>query len=458
MKKYLFLFLTFLVPSLVFALPYYQQTGGLVPGVNDTYYIGTSTPSALEYQGIYTKNLTVSGTCTGCSATSFGKTWELNSLGILTPTTTVAVLLPAPLYATSTGLFDGVLRGGSMGGVSLYSMGSGVGTIGFNSVGYTADVAGYGALMQLAPSTGVFTMFTESNVSAGASHSHIQTLSWDASGLITLPQGFISSASSTLQNFTGVNATTTNATTTKFAITALGGSGSRLAQVNNDGSISSTAIPLNVGNGGTDATSFPVGSILTGNGTSAIVATGTQLTIGNINATSSSIASVFPLASTTVASFANSLQIPNSSSQTLNRAGQIAIDTTNNQFLFTDGTNTNVITGTSTAGFTISSSTVGELEGKTFLQGTSTKHMTTWPEPTTILGVWCTATTSGTALLRIGDGANWSNDVTCTSHAYTALTSNNTFVAGEEMLVQSSSTAGVVKSIFLDVVSKKTAQ
>jgi hypothetical protein len=52
-----------------YALPYYQQTAGLVPGLTDTYYVGTST---IEYQGIYTKNLVISGTCTGCSSSTIG--------------------------------------------------------------------------------------------------------------------------------------------------------------------------------------------------------------------------------------------------------------------------------------------------------------------------------------------------------------------------------------------------
>ena len=67
MKNFLFVLIAlFGFASIAFALPYYTQTQGLVPGVTNTYYIGTSTPSTLEYKGIFVKDLTVSGTCTGC--------------------------------------------------------------------------------------------------------------------------------------------------------------------------------------------------------------------------------------------------------------------------------------------------------------------------------------------------------------------------------------------------------
>lgn len=52
--------------GIALALPFYSQTQSMLPGVNDTYNIGTSSPSLLEYKNIFAKNLIVSGTCTGC--------------------------------------------------------------------------------------------------------------------------------------------------------------------------------------------------------------------------------------------------------------------------------------------------------------------------------------------------------------------------------------------------------
>jgi hypothetical protein len=83
----------------------------------------------------------------------------------------------------STGIFGGD------GGVYNYAVGAGNGTLGFNSNAYVAGVNGYGALMQMNPSTGTFTMFLESNVSAGAPHGHTTTLSWDTTGIVTMPVG-----------------------------------------------------------------------------------------------------------------------------------------------------------------------------------------------------------------------------------------------------------------------------
>ncbi len=89
------------------------------------------------------------------------------------------------LLNKGTGIF------GDVGGVYNYSMGSGIGTLGFNSFGYLAGVTGYGALMQLAPSTGTFTMFLESNVSAGNPHAHTTTLEWDNTGVVRIPVGLL---------------------------------------------------------------------------------------------------------------------------------------------------------------------------------------------------------------------------------------------------------------------------
>lgn len=48
-----------------------SYTPSLLPLITDKYYLGSTSPN-LEYNGIYTKNLTVSGTCTGCGGGSGG--------------------------------------------------------------------------------------------------------------------------------------------------------------------------------------------------------------------------------------------------------------------------------------------------------------------------------------------------------------------------------------------------
>ncbi len=95
---------------------------------------------------------------------------------------------------------------GDIGGVYNYAMGSGVGTLGFNSFGYLAGVTGYGALMQLSPSTGTFSMFLESNVSAGNAHAHTKTLEWDNTGNVYIPikLGVRTSSPSTALDVAGI--------------------------------------------------------------------------------------------------------------------------------------------------------------------------------------------------------------------------------------------------------------
>lgn len=56
------------IPEPTFGAPVANVTGSLNPAETNKYFIGTTTPSTLEYKGIFTKDLTISGTCTGCPA------------------------------------------------------------------------------------------------------------------------------------------------------------------------------------------------------------------------------------------------------------------------------------------------------------------------------------------------------------------------------------------------------
>ena len=158
-----------------------EEAGGAIGTITigtGLQYVGTTLSTNLA-------NLSVSGSITGTTynGTAAVSNWALNMANSNTWT--------VPQYF-STASSTGAIEGGGQGGVTIYSMGSGVGTIGFNSLGYAAGVTGYGALMQLAPSTGVFTLFSESNVSAGVQHSHITALTMTATGALTAGVSFAS--------------------------------------------------------------------------------------------------------------------------------------------------------------------------------------------------------------------------------------------------------------------------
>lgn len=71
MKRHLlYIFVALAVPMFVLAAPVSDIYRSLIPETTDKYYIGTSTPSTNEWNGIYTKDLTITGTCTGCGGSS----------------------------------------------------------------------------------------------------------------------------------------------------------------------------------------------------------------------------------------------------------------------------------------------------------------------------------------------------------------------------------------------------
>ncbi|MHB8603562.1 MAG: hypothetical protein ACYC9R_13085, partial [Nitrosotalea sp.] len=71
---------------IAFAAPTITYQNNLFPTLNDTWDLGSTTP-AKEWKNVYTKNLTVSGTCTGCSGGSSAFPFTPTSYGVSTSTT-----------------------------------------------------------------------------------------------------------------------------------------------------------------------------------------------------------------------------------------------------------------------------------------------------------------------------------------------------------------------------------
>src|SRR3990167_1716631 len=59
---------------LIFGAPVSNLFRNLLPSANQTYDLGSTTPAA-EWKNVFTQNLTVSGTCTGCGSSGGGVGW-----------------------------------------------------------------------------------------------------------------------------------------------------------------------------------------------------------------------------------------------------------------------------------------------------------------------------------------------------------------------------------------------
>jgi hypothetical protein len=200
--------------GVVWALPYYQNTQGLVPGVTNEYYIGTSTPSLKEYKGIYVRDLTISGTCTGCGAGGSSFPFTVTDYGVATSTTIGflnGLLTTASSTLNASTTITGVLT--ASGGIygSLTGLASLATALAANGTNCSAGNAPLGVDAS-GNSEGCFSVSTfgypfPSNAT---------------STLLTFTGGMlVNNATSTITNLVAVNSTSTNATTTSFSISGV---------------------------------------------------------------------------------------------------------------------------------------------------------------------------------------------------------------------------------------------
>ncbi len=210
---------------------------------------------------------------------------------------------------------------------------------------------------------------------------------------------------------------------------------------------------------GFDLTKLPVNNlILTYNG-SQLQATGTtNLTAGYFTATNT-VASILPYASTTAITASTELNLPNGAAPVFTANGDAAVDTTADQFIYKGAFGNQVISATTSKSFNIGSTTLDAM-GKYFSLATSTFLLANMPEPMTLVGFYCTASSTGAALVRFGDNANWTETGSCTGGVFTPTVTNNTWTAFEPFVVQASSTAptGSVSRITVTAVLKVTRQ
>lgn len=148
---------------------------------------------------------------------------------------------------------------------------------------------------------------------------------------------------------------------------------------------------------------------------------------------------------------ADSLEIPNGASPTLDATGEIAYDTTSGQLKVYDGAAVDVIgNGNFYPAFTITATT-------TTFTGTTTYAIGTAYVAETWNGTQC-FTDVGTASIRYGDGTNWTNSVAVSTTVGTvALSSNNTFTAQEKRYVQIGTPASSAGTVSCSVSKSITA-
>ena len=124
--------------------------------------------------------------------------------------------------------------------------------------------------------------------------------------------------------------------------------------------------------------------------------------------------------------FTGSLAIPQGASPTVDSAGEIAVDTTSDQLIYYGGAK-RVIAPFLTTGFSYSTSTPWV--------ATSTISLAPIVANATFVEVYC-KTNTGTLNVSLYDGTNRANMFNASTTVGTiTFTTNNTFVKGEEILI-----------------------
>lgn len=151
-----------------------------------------------------------------------------------------------------------------------------------------------------------------------------------------------------------------------------------------------------------------------------------------------------------------------SSSLTTTASGQSGVDTTSGKFMFRDGNTTQVISATSTFGFTVSSTTLGALGAyDDSSAGTTTLRRAGEWNAFSVSAVRCTATGTSTAsrvAVRIGNGSASSSFMQADQDGeISILSSNNAFTLYEDMYIEVGSKVQAPDTVSCTMNKKVTA-
>lgn len=170
MKNKIFFALIILLsfPAVAWGLPFYSQTQSMVPGsdtVNNN--LGTTSPSNLRYNGFF-KNISVSGTCTGCTSGGAASSTLLGDTNTFSGTDKFSNPITD---GTLTGLIAG--NGGLTYAAATSSIGAGTGLTFSGTAG--AQVGG---------TNGTYSVNTTQNITTLSNLSSAGTLNNTSSGVL----------------------------------------------------------------------------------------------------------------------------------------------------------------------------------------------------------------------------------------------------------------------------------
>jgi hypothetical protein len=218
------------------------------------------------------------------------------------------------------------------------------------------------------------------------------------------------------------NPCTNQVPTTISAVGALGG----CASINNAWW---SGAQLTEGNGGTNATSLGANMILVNNGASTVVSSSTP-TAASYDATSTTLASIFPYASTTALSASGEVNLPHSGTVPTLYAGDVYVNTNSTAsssipFGTAAGTTHTLFSTHSFSGL-LATSTLSYM-GAFGSAGTTTLVIANPIHSSTLNSIFC-KTDAGTLNIRFGTGAATTTTTQCTSSGVgTTISSNNTW-------------------------------
>lgn len=138
-------------------------------------------------------------------------------------------------------------------------------------------------------------------------------------------------------------------------------------------------------------------------------------------------------------------------------------------FLATNGTTTNFnlsgnltfgsnyVNATTSPSFNVASTTLDAM-GNSFSLGTTSLILANFPETRSLVSFWCIASSTGSVVVRFGDGVNWSQPGNCTTTGKQWLTTtNNTYDRFENFVVEIGTSATNPSRVTITPVMNKTS-